>query len=45
MCALIAWVVLSLRYIDMLIIGEYSSTEGFKKRNKRHKEWLKKVYK
>ena len=25
MCALIAWVVLSLRFIDMLIIGEYSS--------------------
>jgi hypothetical protein len=24
MCALIAWVVLSLRFIDMLIIGEYS---------------------
>ena len=25
MCALIAWVVLSLRFVDMLIIGEYSS--------------------
>ena len=25
MCSLIAWVVLSLRFIDMLIIGEYSS--------------------
>ena len=24
-CALIAWVVLSLRFVDMLIIGEYSS--------------------
>ena len=25
MCALIAWVVISLRFVDMLIIGEYSS--------------------
>ena len=25
MCALIAWAVLSLRFVDMLIIGEYSS--------------------
>ena len=25
MCALIAWVVISIRFVDMLIIGEYSS--------------------